>query len=193
MAEIKIEKKKMRWPWVIAIILLIVPLLYLFGDRNGDEANTVAMITADTISTPASLIVEPVSDFIQFVNAGHTMSLDHKYTNGALTRLTKAIRYKSKKIGHEVSADLDQVREHADHITDDPYETTHANSIRISADILTNEMQKMQQDKYPNLESEMTEVKNAANAINPKVLTLNQRDAVKNFFAKSAQLLQNMN
>jgi len=193
MAEIKIEKKKPVWPWVIAIILVIAALVYYFGYRNGDDSATTVMTTADTLSIPVSNNDGPVNDFIQFVNEGRTMGLDHEYTNGALTRLANAISYKAARIGHDVTADLDQVREHADHITEDPFATTHAKSIRSAADILTNEMKKMQQDKYPNLESKMTEVKNAANDINPKVLTLDQRDAVKNFFDKSAQLLQGMN
>jgi len=195
MAEIKIEKKTPVWPWVIAIILLIAALVYFFGFRNGDDAYAEAKTTAaaDTTSTPAPSNVGPVNEFIQFVSSGRTMGLDHEYTNGALLRLTNAISYKADEIGHDVTADLDQVREHADNITDDPFETTHANSIRGAAVILTNAMQKMQQSKYPNLESEMDEVKNAANSINPNVLTLDQRDAVKNFFDKSAQLLQGMN
>jgi hypothetical protein len=201
MVEIKIEKKTLVWPWVIVIILIIAGLVYFFGYRNGDgtdtattfTADTTASITADNTSAPASYIDGPVSDYIRFVNAGPTMGLDHDYTNGALTRLVNAIRYKATAIGHDVTADLDQIKEHADQITDNPYETSHAQSIRGAVDILTSAMQKMQQDKYPNLASVMTEVKIAAIEINPKVPTLEQRDAVKNFFDKSAQLLQGMN
>jgi len=193
MAEIKIEKRTRVWPWVIAIILLIAGLVYIFENRNGDIAEAEVITIADTLSKPASTDDGPVHDYIQFVNEGRTMELDHAYTNGALIRLSNAIRYKAEVTGHDLTAGLDKVKEHAADITDDPYATTHARSIRSAADILVNSMQKIQQDKYPNLESEMTEVKNAAKDINPKVLTLNQRDAVKTFFSKSADLLQSMN
>ncbi len=207
MAEIKIEKKMQAWPWILAIILLIATLVYFFEFRNSDYEDTVATLAADTVATlamdtvatntPASPEMSSndgaVNDFIQYVHAGHTMSLDHEYTNGALIRLANAIAYKAHEIGCFLTADLDQAEAHAEHITDDPYETTHATSIRNAANLLSHAMREMQQDKYPDLESEMLEVTMAANDINPKVLTLNQREAVKNFFHKSARLLQGMN
>ena len=54
-------------------------------------------------------------------------------------------------------------------------------------------MQNMQKAKYPDLTAQAAEVRTAANSIIPDVLTLDQRDAVKSFFQKSADLLQNMN
>jgi len=52
---------------------------------------------------------------------------------------------------------------------------------------------KNQQAKYPSLVAEATEIKQAAAAINPDVLTLNQKEAVKTFFRKAADLLSKMN
>jgi len=43
------------------------------------------------------------------------------------------------------------------------------------------------------LSAEAADVKSAASAINPETLTLNQRDAVKPFFRKAADLLNKMN
>jgi hypothetical protein len=48
-------------------------------------------------------------------------------------------------------------------------------------------------DKYPGLKDEAQDLKNASPSINPKVLTLEQKDAVKNYFAKASDLLQKMN
>ena len=134
-----------------------------------------------------------VTDYLQFINSGKEMGLDHEFTNGALTRLIKAINSKAEDADYSVTTDLEKVKEHAEQITKDPFETTHANSIRKAANILTDVMQNMQKAKYPDLTAQADGVRTAANSINPDVLTLDQRDAVKSFFQKSADLLQNMN
>lgn len=188
MAEIKIEKKAPVWPWLLIGGLLIIALIYYFGFRNNDQPEVVQ-------TPPETIEVESgsVDQYVQFINEGRTMGLDHNYTNGALSKLTTAIKAKAQQTGFDVEADLEKVKEHSDQITNDPFETTHANNIRKAADILTDAMQNMQKAKYPNLTAQADEVRSAANSINPDVLTLDQRDAVKVFFQKSADLLQNMN
>ncbi len=51
----------------------------------------------------------------------------------------------------------------------------------------------MQLAKYPWLTDEVEELKSASASINPETLTLEQKDAVKNYFAKASDLLQKMN
>jgi len=121
------------------------------------------------------------------------MSLDHAYTNEALLKLIEATDAKANEVGYEVQADLEQVKEYANMITADPYETTHADNIRKAADILSNVLQNIQKAKFPGLTEEAKELKNASESIKPAVLTLEQKDAVKNFFAKASDLLQKMN
>ncbi len=71
--------------------------------------------------------------------------------------------------------------------------TTHADKVRSAADVLSTSLQNMQQTKYPELSAEAADVKTAAEAIKPEVLTLDQRDAVRSFFRKAADLLNRMN
>lgn len=193
MAEIKIEKKKSSiWIWVLLAFIIIGGIIAYSWFTNSDDDKTASQNVA-VADTTSSVQTGPVADYVQFVNEGRTMGLDHNYTNGALLRLTAAIESKAQEKGHDVSADLNKVREHADRITQDPFETTHASSIRKAADVLTDAMQNMQKAKFPNLSNDADEVRTAANNIKPDVLTLDQRDAVKNFFQESAELLQNMN
>ncbi len=70
--------------------------------------------------------------------------------------------------------------------------TTHADKIRSAAYVLSTSLQNMQA-KYRGLSAEAADVKSAAAAINPETLTLDQRDAVKSFFRKAADLLTKMN
>lgn len=196
MAEIKIEKKAPVWPWIVAALVIIALLVYFFvlrDDNNSDQPGQ----EEQTTEQPATEVNRgdnggAVAAYVQFVDAGRNMGLDHEYTNGALSRLTEAVRAKAGQLNVDVSADLQQVEQNAKQIEQDPFETSHADKIRSAADILARAMGNMQQQHYPDLNKEAEAVKQAASGIDPGTLTLDQRDAVKNFFDRSASLLQGM-
>lgn len=203
MAEIKIEKKSPVWPWIIAALLIVGALLYFFVLKDDNNDNGLAGAAAGTTeetravdkraaSAPASRDSDEVGQYVQYVNEHGNMDLDHEYTNDALLQLTEAVRAKAGQLNHDIQADLEQVEELAGQIQQDPFETTHATKIRSAADILANAMANMQQQHYPDLNDKTQEVKQAAGQIEPNTLTLDQRDAVKGFFHKSAILLQSM-
>jgi len=121
------------------------------------------------------------------------MSLNHAFTSEALTKLTDAVDAMATETGYDVKADIAKAKQYANEITKDPLVTTHADKIRSAADVLSTSLQNMQQAKYPELGAEATAVKTAAVAINPEILTLDQRDTVKSFFRKAADLLTKMN
>lgn len=200
MAEIKIERKKQVWPWVLAGLVIAALLIYFLVYRDNDK-NKEAIAEADYIinANQAKHLGEKenngaVAAYVNFVVSNkEKMSLDHAYTNEALLKLIEATNAKANEVGYEVQADLEQVKEYANMITADPYETTHADNIRKAADILSNVLQNIQKAKFPGLTEEAKELKNASESIKPAVLSLEQKDAVRNFFAKASDLLQKMN
>ncbi|MBU1013401.1 MAG: hypothetical protein KKG99_10365 [Bacteroidetes bacterium] len=200
MAEIKIEQKKQAWPWMI-VGLVIVALLAYFLVFSDDGKNTEAVTEADHITNTSETDLLGVKEnngtvaaYINFAeNSKEKMSLDHAYTNEALLKLIDATNAMANEVGYEVRADLEKVKEYANMITIDPFETTHADNIRNAVDILTNVLQNIQKAKYPGLADEVDELKSASESIKPEVLTLDQKDAVKNYFAKASDLLQKMN
>lgn len=186
MTEIKIEKKKPVWPWILLGLAIVALLIYLLYDKDEKPVSTELINVHENNSTVAA--------FVTFINADtNKMSLDHAYTNEALLKLTGAINAMAGETGYNVQADLDKAKEYADKITNDPFETTHADNIRKATDILSTSLQNLQQAKYPQLAAEAEDLKNASASINPDALTLDQRDAVKSFFSKAADLLQKMN
>ncbi len=196
MAEIKIEKKKQVWPWLLAGIVIATLIVYFLVFRDSGK-NTEAEDTTNT-NQPDLLGVKEnnstVAAFVNFVENDTTkMGLDHAYTNEALLKLMDATKAIAGEVGFEVQADLEKVRDYANMITKDPYETTHADNIRKADDILTNVLQSIQKAKYPSLAGEVEELKRASELIKPEVLTLDQKDAVKNYFVKASDLLQKMN
>ena len=202
MAEIKIEQKKQVWPWLLAGLVLAGLVIYFLMFRDNDNVNSTEVVTeesyiSDTNETNLLDVKEnnsTVADFVSFVkNDDNRMSLDHAYTNEALLKLTAATNAMAGEIGYEIQADLEKVEESAILITKEPFETSHAKNIRNAADKSTTALQNMQLAKYPWLSEEVDALKNASAAINPEVLTLEQKDAVKNYFAKAADLLEKMN
>jgi len=191
MTEIKIEKKKPVWPWILLVLGLLVAAWFFFFRNDKDEPVETADKTAlidihENNSTVAA--------YVTFINSDtNKMSLDHSFTSEALTKLTDAVDAMATEAGYDVKVDIANAKQYADEITKDPMSTKHADKIRSAADVLSNSLQNMQQAKYPELSAEAADVKSAAAAINPETLTLDQRDTVKSFFRKAADLLSKMN
>lgn len=194
MAEIKIEKKKPVWPWVLAGIILVALLIFYFANDDNDEAvrNTeqeTELSDVNTMDRNNSAVVA----YVQFVDEEQgRMGEDHEYTQEAFHKLTEAVRTLAQEKGHDIRADLDQAEQAADEITNDPAATNHAQHIKSAADALTRAMTNMQQAYYPDLEDDAQELMNATENIDPGQQTLEQKDAVKSFFDQSAELIEEM-
>ena len=200
MAEIKIEQKKQIWPWLLVGLVIAALLVYfLVFSENGKITEAVTEADYNTNTNEPDLIGvhennATVAAYVNFVeNSEEKMNLDHAYTNEALLKLIEATNAMANEVGYEVRADLDKAKEYANMITKDPFETSHADNIRKANDILTNVLQNIQKAKYPGLANEVEELRSASESIKPGVLALEQKDAVKNYFAKASDLLKKMN
>lgn len=197
MAEIKIEKKAPKWPWIVLIIALIGVAIYLFAfNEDGEEA--VEMNDKTTVEPADTRQVAPniktVIAFVSFVEEDpDSMGLDHEFTNEALLKLTNATEAMAGYINYDIKKDIAEVRTLSEKIATDPFKTTHANSIREATGMLAISLQNIQEHAFPDLGDEVNEVKNAAMEIENNVLTLDQKEDVKNFFRESADLLEKMN
>jgi len=194
MAEIKIEEKRQLWPWLLIGLVIVALLVYflVFNDKN-TEAETETDFITNTNESGLLGVKEnngTVATYVNFVaNSNDKMSLDHE----ALLKLIEATDAMANEVGYEVQADIEKVREYAKMIANEPFETTHADNFRKANDILTNVLQNIQEAKYPELTNEVVALKTASESIKMGVLTLDQKEVVKNYFAKAADLLQKMN
>lgn len=192
MAEIKIEKKKSIWPWILLGLVILAVVLYFLFFKNKTENATTSV--SDTTAVAIHNGNDTVTDYINFVNGDTSkMALDHSYSSQALIKLVQATQAMANNKGYDVKADLDQARDYANQITKNPLETNHADKIKKAAQIISTSLQNIQMAKYPALNMEAEGVKSAASNINPDVLTLDQKQAVQLFFDKAAMLLQKMN
>jgi len=200
MAEIKIEQKKPIWPWLLVGLVIVGLLVYFLVFRDNSE-NTEAVAEPDSITNTSESDLlgikennNTVAAYVSFVeNNKEKMSLDHEYTNEALVKLIDATDAMANQVGYDVQADLQKARDFAKMITKDSFETTHADNVRKADDMVANVLQNIQEAKYPELTNEVIALKSASESIKPGVLTLDQKDAVKNYFAQAADLLQKMN
>jgi hypothetical protein len=191
MTEIKIEKKKPVWPWILGLAILVF-LIYFLAIYDRPDMKEAPPQTTSLIDVKENNVT--VAEFVRFAEEdSKDMGVDHVYTNEALLKLIEAINAMAAEINFDVKADLDKAREYAKVITEDEFKASHANSIRNAADILTDALQRMQQARYPELTNEASELRKAAGSIKPDVLTLDQKDEVKGFFGQAADLLKKMN
>jgi len=191
MTEIKIEKKQPVWPWILLVLgFLIAAWFFLFRDDKAEIVETADKTALLDLRENNSI----VANYVAFINSGaNAMSLDHAYSSEALIKLTDAVDAMASETGYDVKVDIAKAKQYAEEITKDPLVTTHADKIRSAADLLSTALQNMQTANYPSLSNEAADVKSAAEAINPEVLTLDQQDAVTYFFKKAADLLNKMN
>jgi hypothetical protein len=120
-----------------------------------------------------------VAAYVNFVeNNKEKMSLDHAYTNEALSKLIEATNAIANEVGYDVQ--IEKAKEYK-MISSDPFETTHADNIRKADAILTNVLQNIQKAKYPGLTDEVVALK-VTESIKLGILALEQKDAVKNYF-----------
>ena len=202
MAEIKIVQKKQVGLWLLAAIVIAILLYYflVFRDNSNNYATEVVTETKSVSGTNENNLLgikennNTVATFVSFIENDSTRDgIDYAFTNEALLKLTAATDAMAGEIGYVISDDLERLKESIVMIANEPFETSQAKNIRIAADNSTTALQNMQLAKYPWLTDEVDALKSASVSINPEVLTLNQKNAVMNYFAKASDLLQKMN
>lgn len=202
MAEIKIVQKKQTGLWLLAVIAIAILLYYflVFRDNSSIKPIEVLTETKSVSGTNENNLLgvkennSTVAAFVSFVeNDANRVGIDYAYTNEALLKLTLATDAMAEEIGYDIQADLDKVKESIGMVANETFETSQAKNTRIATDNSTTALQNMQLAKYPWLTDEVEVLKSASISINPEVLTIKQKVAVSNYFAKASDLLQKMN
>lgn len=216
MAEIKIEKKKPIWPWIILVLVILAILYFLvFADDEEElEIDDTEQLQEETVwedeeevttwddendtttwDTTASDTLggsQDVSGYLTYIADESKMGVDHQYTNNALIRLMNAVQATANEINYNIDADMQSVRQDAQAIQQDPTGTNHAEKIKQAGTKLANILERMQQDNYPDLANDVQEMKTAANNIQGSVQTLEQKDQINAFFNEAADVLRKM-
>lgn len=211
MAEIKIEKKKPIWPWII-LVLVILALLYFFVFANDDDVNDDMDDTTEQVgdawdedstdwdndnttnwdNDSLSTTGVGVAGYMAYIGNKEKMGVDHEYTNNALIKLIDAVEAKAKEVNYDITADLQAARKDAEKITNDPSALNHANTIKDAGNKIAMALSKIQKDKFPDLSSEVEDVKKAVENIKADTQTLNQKDQINKFYDEAGDALEKM-
>jgi hypothetical protein len=206
MAEIKIEKKKPIWPWILLAVLILAAILYFVfvnndDDDMDDDVMTEQVMEDDGIGDQdddlnAAAVAQyntALNKYIAFIGDTGNMGIEHEYSKGALTLLIDAVQAKADVLDIDVTADLAMARESANDILEDTYEVDHANLIKKSGAVITSALTTLQRARFPNLTNELTAVEQNLAAIKKNDQTLNQKSDVNTFFKAAETLLIKMN
>lgn len=183
MTEIRTEKQKPVWPWVLALIAFGV-IIYLFFFRG--DGNMNAEKKADPPGNDVSAYFQLVDDDTD------TVGLSAEYTNEAIIRLTEATRAAAKQHDVDVSADLRSAESYTGNFTQESFDSSRADTVRVVAGDLATALIKIQEAKYPDLLKEANSLKAATVAIRADTLISEQPMEIKNFFRLAKDLLQKM-
>ncbi|QPH38603.1 hypothetical protein [Pedobacter endophyticus] len=187
MAEIKIERKKMLWPWILAGFgIAAVLAIYFFYYRDKESINV-------STKNEGGKIHESIVEYTSYVDSDTTaMGLDHKYTHNAILKLANAIRDLASLTGYSAKNDIQQAIDCANLITIDPNAGTHADNIKKAAAFLSTALANIQKKGFTGLRNEADQVRKAGEEIDTDVLTLDQKRKVRAFFTNASILLKKM-
>ena len=190
MAEIKIEKKKPVWPWILLALIVLGLIWYIFmrdDDNRIEDEPVVTEQVAEEYDDYSAIAL--YSDYIADTDK---MGVDHEYSNEALNYLIDAVEEKADMLDVDVKADINEARKNASEITEDPNKLNHANLIKSSGEIIVRALTTLQTAKFPTLTDDVAKVNTAVNEIDASDKTLDQKDKVNNFFKSAESLLLKM-
>lgn len=203
MAEIQIERKeRSAWPWVLLGIIVIALLAWwLIGRAGTDDAAVVETPTERSTSGVAGAIDLPegapgeVNDFLRFAHeAGErpAMGLDHRYTADGLTRLAAALGALGADRMTTLQPKLDSLRRNAEALQRSAQSTEHSRQARDAFMSAFGIMDQLRQQEFPTVADAVSQVREAAQAIETQPMLLDQEAAVRRFFDRAAAAVRSM-
>ena len=194
MAEIKIEKKKSIWPWIL-LVLVAFGLIWYFFMRNPDNKVVEDEIVTEEVvvlDDPNVGAVSAIAAYSAYIGDTSKMGVDHEYSKGALVHLIDATQEKADMLNVDLNADLEKARNKAYEITENSNDLDHADLIKDAGKIITSALTTLQKAEFPNLAPDVAKVDAAVSAIKKSDKTLDQKEVVNNFFKSAESLLLKM-
>ena len=214
MADIDVVKKGPSiWPWIIGLLvvaLLIWGLAEMLGgdddevvvDVPTEEIAPVAVATDDDMNMGTAAVPAVVTEFTDncaVSPANADMGLEHRFTADCIRRLAGAIDEVVDENDIE-NADVDQrlsnFRQMADALdASGPEATDHSNMVRNVFMAASDLMSSVYQASYSTvgaMGTEVSQVRDAAQAIQADGQLLNQQSAVTTFFREAGEAVRMM-
>lgn len=206
MAEIKIEKKKPIWPWIL-VILIILAAVYFFWYKNDQKHTDNELTNNDTITKIDQSSVymndedngedstalydgrygtvyneQAIADYLSFVDNKESNANQKDYYKTAFSKLIAATKREAEIANVAINTNISSAMTNAE-----------TDKWKMAATDVSKALKSIQQEKFDNLSSEADAVNNAVAKIEVNTKPDNKNDGLDDFLDKSASLLQKMN
>ncbi|MBA6154217.1 hypothetical protein [Gelidibacter maritimus] len=216
MAEIKIEKKKPIWPWILVVLVIlgiIAYLVYANDDRDDytddfddditneqvmdSESRSLESKTLDaTGAYMAGTAYDQYTAYEGSIRDSTRIAVDSSYTKKAYYNLSKAVAKKAEEKEIETSQALTDLQEFSMLITkvSSPLsDAESAKNFKTASDKVAKVLEDIQKNSYPELESMVDELKLVASEMDGYISMNKQQDNITQFLQKSRDVLRAMN
>ncbi len=205
MAEIKVEKKKSNWPWVLIILAILVVFFLLFmltnGDNDKDDIDEAVrdeqVIDQYKIeeSTDNPYPENSVAGFLTHIEEGsyYQLGKDPDYTHEALYKLVQAVRETSFEVKYKPDEDFLQLDQEIDSIPAKREAEIQTDTLYDTGQTIISTMEDLQSERFPELSEEVQELRADLNAINSNTEMEEQTEIISSFFEQAAHVIKEMN
>lgn len=213
MAEIKIEKKRPVWPWIIVILIILALVIYfVYANRENEDYNddfnddvTTEQID-DSINGDMDNAYDPqqnyrssfdeFSAFEESISDSTRIAVDSSYTKKAFSNLARVVVGKADESSLQDSEALNDLRAYTTLST--PISSTLkgagvSKNFKIVRDNVVKVLEAIQAKTYPELQSQITDLKQVAAKIDGSISMDKQQAHMHSFFRKSSDVLKAMN
>ena len=201
MAEIDIEKKKNKpvWPWILAALVLIGIIWAIAEIDTSPETEEIAVAEETYVEEPVER--EPQANqiaanegFVAYVNNAEVkeqMGIDHQVTSEALLRLADALRDLTEN-DNQYADQINEIEQNAREIQTDPQSLQHADKVSTAFTNAANVMDNIQQNRFPDAESEVNDLQEKARQLAENQQLLQQKEEVNSYFEQAAEAVEKM-
>ena len=214
MAEIKIEKKKPVWPWILGVLVVIGIIAYfiyenpdrdhLTDDFDDGTTNEQVMESErghlDSLGTRKDYQVGSSYDqyaaFEGSIRDSTRIAVDSSYTKKAYYNLCKAVAKKAEEKDVEGSQALTDLQDFSMLITkvSSPLSSAEsAKNFKTASDKVAKVLEDIQVKSYPQLQSQVADLKQVTSKMDGYISMDKQQANITQFLQKSRDVLRAMN
>ncbi len=213
MADIDVTRKSPSiWPWIIGLLVLAL-LIWGLAEMLGDDDDVDTITTEEVIPAPVAVedsdldpaplavpaVVTEFAETCAVSTSNADMGAEHRFTTECVRRMAGALDgviQRNNISGTDVDARLANFRQMADALeSSSPEATDHANMVRnvfMSASDLMSAVYQASYSTVQQMGPEVTQIRDAAQAIRGDAQLLNQQDAVTTFFREAGEAIRMM-
>jgi flagellar basal body-associated protein FliL len=215
MAEIKVEKKKSIWVWVLIIAaLLAVGFAYFYFSTNeepqsppekvleGEKVTVgleseVGLTAKDGIQKDNAVLAKAnleVAEYNSYIMDKNRMGKDMEYTRNALVQLYNTLQAVAVSLQMGEVEGLESLKYDIQKTTGTPKgEAALSASIQELGNSMVAIMDIIQKERFPEFSPKVENLGNTVREIDPKIPFPSQKEAINAFFDQTGALLKEMN